>query len=130
MFVGAIGDTVDNTTNSCVDQYLGTVDAWKMGHVTDCAFGGDPMQRRLDDGICLGMNGPDAMSIHHEVTNLVAVVLPGGGAVEAGGENPFFQDEHTTDKGTVTGASFRNGVGDLHEIGVPVWTHNRCSRCL
>ena len=81
------------------------------------------MQCRLDDGIRFGVNGADTVSLHHEVTDLVAMGLTGRGAVEACGENTFFQYKHTANKGAVTGASFRYGIGDLHEIGVPIWAH-------
>ena len=48
------------------------------------------MQRCLDDGICLGMNGADTMPIHHEMTYLITMSLPGGGAVEPCGKDAFF----------------------------------------
>lgn len=70
------------------------------------------------------MDRADAVSIHHEVTDLVTVILSGGGAVESAGEDAFFQHQHTTDKGAVTRAPFRYGVGDLHKIRVPVWAHD------
>ena len=45
------------------------------------------------------MDRADAMSIHHEVTDFIAVVLTGGRAVESAGEDSFFEHEHTADEG-------------------------------
>ena len=69
------------------------------------------------------MDRADAVSIHHKVTDLVAVRLPGGGAVEARGEDAFFEHKHTAYKGAVTGTALGYGISDLHEIGVPIWAH-------
>ena len=77
------------------------------------------MQRGLNDGIRLGVDRAHAMTIHHEMTDLVAMRLPGGGAVEASGQDTFFQHKHTAHKGAVTRAAFGYSVGDLHEIQNP-----------
>lgn len=71
------------------------------------------MQCGLDDGICLGVNGTNTMSVHDEMTDFIAMLLPGRRAVETRRENAFFQHEHTADKSAVTGASFGNRVGDF-----------------
>ena len=88
------------------------------------------MQGRLNDGIRLGMDRADAVPVDHQVTDLVAVILPGRGAVEPARQDPFFEDKHTTYKGPVTGAPFRNGIGDFHEVRIPIGAHNRSSRYL
>lgn len=71
------------------------------------------MQCGLDDGVRLGVNGTNTMPIHDEMTDFIAMLLPGRRAVETRGENAFFQHEHTADKGAVAGASFGNSVGDF-----------------
>ena len=88
------------------------------------------MQRCLDDGIRLGMNRANTVSIHHEMADLITVALSGRGAVEASGEDPLIEDEHTPDEGAVTGAAFGNRVGDLQKVRVPVWAHDGYRRCL
>jgi hypothetical protein len=77
-----------------------------MGHITGCTFGGNSMQRCLNDRIRLRMNGADTVSIYHEVTNFIAMTLPGGRAVESCRKNAFIQNKHTTDEGAITGAAF------------------------
>jgi hypothetical protein len=42
--------------------------------------------------------------------------LAGRGAIETGREDALFKDEHAPDKGTVTGAAFRNRVSDFHKV--------------
>lgn len=84
-----------------------------MCDIAGCAFGGDAMQCSLDDGIRLGVNGTDAMPVHDEMTDFIAMLLPGRRAIKARRENAFFQHQHTADKGPVTGASFGNRIGDF-----------------
>jgi hypothetical protein len=64
------------------------------------------MQRRLDDSVRLSMDRANAVSIHHKVTDLVTVILSGGGAIESAGENAFVQHQYAANKGAVTSASF------------------------
>jgi hypothetical protein len=52
------------------------------------------------------MDGTDAMSIHNQVADLIAVGLSSRGAIESSSENPFVQHEHTTNQGTIACASF------------------------
>ncbi len=124
VFVGTVGGAVDDLDDARVDERFGAVDAGQVGDVAGGAFGGDAMQRGLDDGVGFGVNGADAMTFDHEVADLVAVTLSGGGAVEACGEDAFFQHEHAANEGAVTGAAFGNGIGDLQEVGIPVRAHN------
>ncbi len=78
IFVRAIGNAVYDARNTGVDQCLCAMDAGQVGDITGRAFGRDSVQRGLDDGIRLGMDRADAMSIHEQVTDLIAVRLPGG----------------------------------------------------
>ena len=59
------------------------MDARQVGHVTRRAFGGDPMQGRLNNGIRLCMDGPDAMSIDEQMADLITVSLPHRRTIEA-----------------------------------------------
>src|SRR5512147_2927835 len=88
------------------------------------------MQSSLDDCIGLGMDGTDTVSIHKQVTHLIAVGLTSRGTVESGGEDAFFKHEHTTHESPVTSTSFGNRISDLHEIRIPIWTHKRCLNLL
>jgi hypothetical protein len=45
------------------------------------------------------------VSIHHQVSNLIAVILSGRGAVKAGGQDAFVHDQNTADEGAIAGAS-------------------------
>ena len=78
VFVCAIGGAVNDARDASIDQHLRAVDARQMGDITGGAFGGDSMQRSLDDGICFRVDRTDAVSIHHEVPDLVAVILSSG----------------------------------------------------
>jgi hypothetical protein len=63
------------------------------------------------------------------VTDFVTVFLPGWGAVESAGKDAFFKYQHTADQSTVTGAAFRYGISDLHEVRVPFWAHALTPYC-
>lgn len=106
VFVGSIGYAIHDSRNTRVDERLRAVDARKVGDVTRRAFGGDSVQGGLDDGIRLRVDRADAMPVHHEVTDLVAVTLSLGRAVEACSEDALVGHKHTADEGAVTGASF------------------------
>ncbi len=124
VFVGAVGGAVDDLDDARVDECFGAVDAGQVGDVAGGAFGGDAVQRGLDDGVGFGVDGADAMTFDHEVADLVAMILACGGAVEACGEDAFFENEDTANEGAVTGAAFGYGIGDLQEVGIPVWAHD------
>ncbi len=124
VFICAIGSAENNARNARIDEDFGAVDAGQVGDVAGGAFGGNAMQRGLDDGVGFCMNGADAMPINHEVADLVAMLLACGRAIEACGEDTLFKNEHAANKGTVTGAAFGNGIGDLQEVGIPVGAHN------
>lgn len=108
-----------------VDERFCAIDAGQVGDVTGGAFCGNAVQSRLDDGIGLGVNGADAVSIHHEMPRLVAVSLTRRRPIEAGGEDALVPHEYTADEGAVAGASLGNGVGDLHEVRVPIGAHGK-----
>ena len=108
VFIGAIGCAVYNTGDTGVDQDFCAVDARQMSDITHRAFGGDSVQSGLYDGVRLRVDGADTVPVYHEVTDLVAMSLPGRGAVEAGGEDAFFEHKHTANEGAVTGAAFGN----------------------
>jgi len=105
VLVSAIGNTKDDAGNASVDQCLCAMDAGQVRDITGRAFGRDSMQSGLDDGIRLGMDGTNAMSIHHQVSNFIAVILSGRGAVKAGGQDALIHDQNTADKGAVTRTS-------------------------
>jgi hypothetical protein len=124
--VDAVVVVVDDAHDAGVDQHLGALQAGEVGDVAVGALGGDAVQRRLDDGIGLSMDGTHAVTIDHKVTNFLAVGQAGGRAVEAGGQNALFAHQHGADEGAVAGASGGYVVSDLHEVGVPIWAHG-CS---
>jgi hypothetical protein len=64
------------------------------------------MKSCLNNGIGLSMNRTDTMSINHKVPDLVTVILPSRGAVEACGKDTFFSYKDAPNKGSVTGAAF------------------------
>ena len=78
IFIGAVSHAVDDACDTGIDESLGTVDAGQVGHVAGAAARGNAVQGGLDDGIRLGVNGANAMSFHHQVTGLIAMLLPGG----------------------------------------------------
>ncbi len=123
VFVGAVGAVINDARNAGIDQHLGAIDARQVSDVAHCAFGGNAVQCGLNDGVRLGVDRADAMTIHHEMPDLVAMLLPGGGAVEARGQDAFFQHQHTAHEGAVTGAALGYGIGDLHEIRIPIRAH-------
>jgi hypothetical protein len=47
------------------------------------------VKRSLDDGIRFSVDRPDTMSVHHQVTDLIAVFQPGWRTIETAGENSF-----------------------------------------
>jgi len=123
VFVGAVGGAVDDLDDAGVDERFGAVDAGQVCDVAGGAFCGDAVQRSLDDGVGFGVNGADAMTVNHEVPDLVAMSLACGGSVEACGEDAFFQHEHAANESAVTGTAFGYGVSDLQEVGIPVGAH-------
>lgn len=64
VFIQAVGDVVDQPGDAGIDQSLGAVEAWKVSHITGAAAGGDAVQRCLDNGVGLCMDGAHAMSIN------------------------------------------------------------------
>jgi len=125
ILIHAIGHTVDQSDDSGIDQHLGAVDTGQMRDVTGGALRRDTMQGSLDDGICLGMDGADTVSFHHQMACLVAVRLTAGRAIEAGGQDAFFQHQHAAHKSPVAGAALGNGISDLHEIRIPIGAHKK-----
>ena len=56
IFIDPVGDIVYQPVHAGVNQYLGAVDAWKVGNITGAATGRDAVQRCLDDGVGLSMD--------------------------------------------------------------------------
>ena len=81
------------------------------------------MQRGLDDRICFSMNGADAMTFHHQVTDFIAMFLPSWRAVEAGGENAFIKDKHRANESPVSCTALGYPISDFHEVGIPIRPH-------
>lgn len=106
IFVQTVGGAVHDAGNAGVDQDLGAIDARQVSDVAGCAFCRYAVQSRLNDGVRFRVDRADAVTIDHEVTDLITVILPGWRAVEAGREDAFFQYQHTADESTVAGASF------------------------
>ena len=119
----AVGDMIDQAGDPRIDQGLGAVNTGKMGDITGAATGGNAVQGGLDDGIGLSMNGANAVSLHHQMIDLIAVWLPGGGTIETGGQDTFFEHQHTPHQSPVAGAALGYRIGDLHEVGIPVRSH-------
>jgi len=63
------------------------------------------------------------MPVHHQMADLIAVLLSFGRAVKTARKNAFVGDQHAPDKRAVTGAALGYSVGDLHEVRIPVWAH-------
>jgi hypothetical protein len=82
MFILPVGVVIYNSNNARIYENFCAVDARKMSHVAGCFFGRDPMQGSLDDGIRFCMDGPDAVTIHYQVSGFVAVWLPCGRAIK------------------------------------------------
>src|SRR6185295_6492531 len=122
-FVAAVGLAIDDARDTSIDERLRAINTWQMCHVAGGAFGGDTVQCGLNDGICLSVNGADAMPIHHQMADFITMFLPGWRAVEPGGQDAFLQNEYTADEGAVAGAAFRNSISNFHEIGIPIGTH-------
>src|SRR4030066_2410849 len=57
VLVDAVFLVIDDTHHTCIDQHLGTLDAWEMGDIASGALGAHPMQGCLDDGIGFRMDG-------------------------------------------------------------------------
>jgi len=89
VFIDAVADTKNDPGDARVDQGFGAVDTRKMSHITGCPPGGYTVKRSLNDGIRLSMDCPDAVLLHHQVTNIVAVLLPGRGTVKSCGQDAF-----------------------------------------
>jgi hypothetical protein len=57
------------------------------------------------------------------VADFVTVILPGGGTVKTGGQDAFIDYQDTAYQRPVAGTALRNGVGNFHEIRIPVRAH-------
>jgi len=53
------------------------------------------------------------------MTDLIAMGLSGGRAVESRSEDAFVAHEHAANEGAVTGASFGDRIRDLQKIRIP-----------
>ena len=103
-----------------------------MGDITDRAACGDAVQRGLDDGVGLGVDGAHTVTLDHQVPGFVTVCLPGGRAVKTGGQDAFIKHQDAAHQGPVAGRTLRNGVSNLHEIRIPIRAHGfpfRLKRC-
>jgi hypothetical protein len=69
------------------------------------------------------MDGTDTVTVHHQVTGFITMGLAGGRTIESRGQDAFLKHQHTANKSPVAGAPFRNGIGDLQKIGIPVRAH-------
>ena len=73
-----IAARIDHALDACVDEHLGAGQTGLVGNVGGCAFAADTVQRRLDDGILLGVEGSHAMTIRDQMAYLVAMGQTGG----------------------------------------------------
>ena len=105
VFVGTIGNAIYDPGNAGVDQCLRALEAGQVSDITGRTFCRDSMQRRLDNGIRLGMDGADAMPIHKQVPGLVTVGLSRRRAIESCGQDALIEHQHATDECPVTGAA-------------------------
>ena len=64
VFVCTVGGAVNDARDAGIDQHLGAVDTRQMSNVTHGAFGGDPMQRSLNDSVCLRVNCADTCLLY------------------------------------------------------------------
>ena len=78
IFVHTVSFPIHDAIDASVDKRLGAVDTGQVGDIANRIARRYAVQCSLDDSICFGMNSADTMSIHHEMTNFVAVVLSGG----------------------------------------------------
>lgn len=101
-----------------------------MGAVKRRALDADAVQRRLDDGVLLGVNRPAqlvmgaALQVLASAAHPVAVVEPGGRAVVARGEDALVLDEDCSNLISQAGGALGDYCGDLHEVLVESWTMN------
>jgi hypothetical protein len=123
VLIHAVCDVVDQARDTGVDECLGAVDAGKMGHITPAAVGGNAVQGGLDDGICLGMDGADAVAVHQQVAHFVTVGLCCGRAVEPGGKDALIAHQHTADKSPVAGAALGHRISNFHKVRIPIGPH-------
>lgn len=65
VLVDAIGHTIDESNDAGVDQRLRAVNAGKVRHVTGRAARRYTVQRGLDDGVHLGVDGAYTVPFDH-----------------------------------------------------------------
>ncbi len=93
---------VDDFDNAGIDHHLGAEDAGLVGAVKRCPFDADAVQRRLDDGVLLGVHRPAQLVAGaggHAIpcaAHVVAVIQARRSAVVAGAENAFVLDKERT----------------------------------
>ena len=118
---------VNQSADAGVNEGLGAVDAREMGDIAGAAARRNAMQSSLDDRVRLGVDRADAVPVDHQVPDLIAVRLAGWRTVEPGGQDAFVEHEDTADEGAVAGAAFGDGVGNFHEVGIPIGAHSKFS---
>lgn len=96
VFVVPIRDAVNDACNPRIDQCFGAIDAWRVGHVAGGSIRGDAVQRSLNDGVCLGVDRARTVTVHHEVADFIANVLPSRRSVESADQDAFIRHQDTT----------------------------------
>ena len=102
-----------------------------MGAVESRALDADAVQRRLDDGVLLGMHRPAqlvmgaALHVLASAAYPVAVVQAGGRAVVARGEDALVLDEDCSHLISQAGGALGDYGGDLHEVLVEAGADDR-----
>lgn len=127
--VGVVA-AVDDAFYADADEDAGAEAAWAVGAVEGGAGDGDAHDGGLDDGVLLGVEGAavfvtfagaEAHALAGAAAEVGAVGHAGGCAVVAGGDDAMVFDEDGADLAAQAVGAFGDDVGDLHEIGVPVW---------
>ena len=97
--------------------------AGTAGRVDGCALRGNPVERRLRDGVLLGVERTDTAPVLQQTSHpgRVAVRLPRRRAVVACAKNPLVAYDHCPDMATLTGRARRHLPGNAQKILIPRW---------
>ena len=119
--VNPVGIGIHQPRNTRIDQHFGAVQTGEMRHVTVSSLGSLAEDRCLDDGIDLGMHRTDAMSIHHQVADVVTVLQPCRLTVVTGCDDVLLAHQHGSNHGAVAGTAQRYIFRNFHKIRIPGW---------
>lgn len=91
--------SVDNPFDPCIDDHFGTREARLVRHINHTAPGADSVQRRLDDGVLLGVERSDTVPVYNQMSDIVTVGQACGRTVVSSCQDAFVAHDHRANVG-------------------------------